>query len=190
MRKNQRANQLSQMSAAAIFFSAFGALWIALSFHLWKMLNWPTACAIALGLTLLLLTALSVRHAANEEPTKAKKPEAARARNWINAILGVAITALYFGLSRLHMEACFPSALTAVVGVHKFALARAFHFAPYYAMGAVLLIWAGISVIVAPMEEMQAVTALGTGLILWLGAAITLVVAVRNLRRSIESLSC
>jgi hypothetical protein len=48
----------------------------------------------------------------------------------------------------------------------------------------VLVAWASVSVLLVPAEHLQGVTALGTGLILWMSAVITLALAGVAIRRS------
>jgi hypothetical protein len=89
-----------------------------------------------------------------------------------------------FSFARLHIDAYVMSAITAIVGLHMFPLARLFRYPLHYATGTVLVAWAGASVLVLPVEEMQGLTALGTGIILWLSAAVTLTIAIRMSRQS------
>jgi hypothetical protein len=48
----------------------------------------------------------------------------------------------------------------------------------------VLVLWASASVLFVPVDRLQGVSALGTGIVLWLSAAITLTLAIAMARRS------
>ena len=70
------------------------------------------------------------------------------------------------------------SAITAIVGLHMFPLARLFRYWPHYVAGAALVVWAAASVVLVSREQLQGVAALGTGAILWISAAATLAMAI------------
>jgi hypothetical protein len=74
------------------------------------------------------------------------------------------------------------SAITAIVGLHMFPLARVFRYPLHYVTGSALVGWAAASALLFPKDEMQGSTALGTGLILWLSALVTLALAMRAVR--------
>jgi len=179
-----KTREIRRLAASAIFFSSFGAIWLALAFHAWKILSVTAGLSIALGAALLLSIAVTLLRNSKRGAAEAANPAKARARNWINVILGVAITGLYFAMSRMHLDPYFPSALTALVGLHKFALARAFQFVPYRVVGAVLLAWAIGSAAFIPPEQLPGWACLGTGVMLWLSAAVTLSLAWSAIRQS------
>jgi len=66
-------------------------------------------------------------------------------------------------------------------------LARLFRYAPHYWSGAVLVVWAAASAVLVPYEHLQGITALGTGVILWINAAVTLALAIPAARQSAPS---
>jgi hypothetical protein len=53
-----------------------------------------------------------------------------------------------------------------------------------------MLTWAVASVVFVPVDDLQGIAALGTGMILWLSAGVTLVLAFRAARRPAEPLAC
>jgi hypothetical protein len=71
-----------------------------------------------------------------------------------------------------------------------FPLARIFRYTAHYRAGAILLAWALASVLFVPVDDLQGITALGTGLILWLSAALTLTLAFKAARQSVETQAC
>jgi hypothetical protein len=105
-----------------------------------------------------------------------------RAFKWINIIQWVAVAVVAFTFAHFGMDAYVVSAITAIVGLHMFPLARLFRYPPHYVTGAALVGWAAASVLLFSKDEMQGSTALGTGLILWLSALVTLALAVRAVR--------
>jgi uncharacterized membrane protein YfcA len=100
----------------------------------------------------------------------------------------IAVFVVAFALAKLHLDAYIMNAITFIVGLHMFPLARLFRYPPHYAAGAVLVAWAAASVFMTPVEHLQGITALGTGAILWLSAAVTLTLALSDARQSADSL--
>jgi hypothetical protein len=102
-----------------------------------------------------------------------------RAFAWINVIQWVAIFLVIVALGKLHLDAYFTSAITAIIGLHMFPLARLFHYPLHYATGALLVGWAVASAVFVQADQMQGTTAMGTGGILWISAAVTLTIAIQ-----------
>jgi hypothetical protein len=111
-------------------------------------------------------------------------PALGRTFAWINAVQWAAVAIVAVTLNKLHLDAYVMCAITAIVGLHMFPLARLFHYAPHYGSGAALVAWAVVSAVVVPTAQLQGVSALGTGMILWISAAVTLVLALRAARCS------
>ena len=182
--KIETSNQLCGRARHAIFFAGFGALWLALALNVLKILSVPIALSLVLALAVLLASALYLLHLAKQWPRVPCDPAVGRALAWINALLGISIAALFFALRRLNLDAYFLSALTAIVGVHKLSLARLFRYSPYYAAGAVLIVWSAVSILFVPVEDLPQIAALGTGIFLWFSAAATLAMTLRDARQS------
>jgi hypothetical protein len=53
-----------------------------------------------------------------------------------------------------------------------------------------MLAWAVASVVFVPVEDLQGIAALGTGVILWISAAVTLALALQAARQSAEMQAC
>ena len=85
------------------------------------------------------------------------------------------------------MDAYTTSAITTIVGLHLFPLARLFRYPLHYLTGGLLVVWAAASAALVPMAEMQGTTSLGTGVILWLSAAATLGLALQASRQPIAA---
>ena len=150
--KIQTANQLSGRATGAIFFSAFGALWILLSLYAKEQLNAATVSSVMAGLALLLLAATKLIRESKNWPRVPDDPAMGRAFAWINAVQWVAIAAVAFGFAKLHIDAYVMSAITAIVGLHLFPLARLFRYTPHYATGTVLVVWAAASALFVPVD--------------------------------------
>lgn len=181
------ANQLSGRATGALFFVGFGSLWLFLSLYALERLNVATVSGLVLGLVILVLAALSLLRAAKRWPRVPDDPVVGRAFAWINAIQWIAVFAVAFTLAKLHQEAYIMNAITAIVGLHMFPLARLFHYPPHYFAGGVLVAWAAASAVFVPVEHLQGVSALGTGVILWLCAAVTLAITLPAARQPASS---
>jgi hypothetical protein len=116
-------------------------------------------------------------------------PAIGRAFGWINAIQWIAVGAVAFTFAKLHIDAYVMSAITAIVGLHLFPFARLFRNRLHYGTGALLVAWALASALLVPIDHMQGIAALGTGAILWLSAAVTLIIALQSARQSADPLA-
>ncbi len=173
------ANQLSGRAIGSIFFSSFGALWIALALYIKQTLSIDLAIGIGAGLAALLLTAFWLMRRAKRFPRLPEDKAIGRAFNRINAIQWIAVAIVGFTFARLHIDVYVLSAITAIVGIHMFPLAKLFRYPLHNVTGAVLVAWASASVLFVPTDHLQSTTAIGTGIILWLSAAMTLALAIR-----------
>jgi hypothetical protein len=179
MKDSQTANQLSGRAIGAMFFAGFGAIWLALSLYALERLDAATVGALLLGLVVLVAAALYLLREAKRWPRVPDDPAIGRAFGWVNAIQWVAVAAVAFGFARLHIDAYVLSAITAIVGLHMFPLARLFRYTPHYVTGAMLVAWSVASIFMAPVDHLQGVTALGTGTILWLSAAVSVALGLQ-----------
>jgi MFS family permease len=177
MKNIQTANQLSGMAIGSIFAAVFGAIWLALSLYALEQLRAATVCGVLLGLAVLVLAARHLLREAKRWPRVPDDPALRRVFMWVNAVQWIAVFVVAFTLARLRLDAYIMNAITAIVGLHMFPLARLFRYPPHYATGAVLVAWAVFSVFLVPVERLQGVTSLGTGAILWFSAAVTLTLA-------------
>jgi hypothetical protein len=175
----QTANQLRGRAVGAMFFACFGTGWIFLGLAAKQFINGGTASGTVSGMMVLLLAAAYLMRRAKSWPRVSKVPARGRAFAWINAIQWTAVAIIAFSFSRLHIDAYTTSAITAIIGLHLFPLARLFQYSMHSATGTVLVGWAVASALLVPVAEMQGTTALGTGTILWTSAAVTLGLALR-----------
>lgn len=189
MRNLPTANQLSGRAIGSIFFAVFGALWILLSLYVKQILGVVTVSWVALDLLVLLTTAIWLLRQAKRFPKAPEDPARNRAFKRINAAQWIAIFLVAFAFGRLHLDAYVMSAITAIVGLHLFPLAKLFRYPLHYITGAVLVAWGGGSVLFVSAQHLQGTVALGTGIILWLSAFMTLIVAATVTRRAVTPYS-
>ncbi len=173
------ANQLCGRAIGSIFFSGFGALWIGLALYIKQTLSVDLAIGIGAGLAALLLTAIWLMRRAKLFPKLPEDRAMGRQFSRINAIQWIAVAIVGFAFARLRIDAYVLSAITAIVGIHMFPLAKLFRYPLHNVTGAVLVAWASASVLLVPTDHLQSATAIGTGIILWLSAATTLALAVK-----------
>lgn len=169
-----------------LVISIFGALWLLLGLAAREWLSLPTVLALAAGLGALVVAALVLqRRATAALPGEAVDPEEQRriGRTFgrVNAIQWAAIIFIAVALGRFHLDAYTPAAVTVVVGLHFFPLARLFRHPQHHLTGALLVAWGAICPLLLPRETLQSTTAFGTGALLWVSAAITLGRAFRQL---------
>jgi hypothetical protein len=187
MQTIQTANQLSGRATGALFFAGFGGLWIALALYALERLNAATVTGFLAGFAILVLPALSLLRAAKRWPRLPDDPAIGRAFNRVNAAQWIAVFIVAFALHWRHLDAYVMCAITAIVGLHLFPLARLFRYTPHYWSGAVLMAWASVSAVMISTEKLQGISALGTGMILWVSAAVTLALAWSAARQSTNS---
>jgi len=186
MTNTQTANQLAGRAIGSLFFAGFGALWLFLSLYAREMLNAGTVLSVLLGLALLLGATVPVFREARRWPRVPDDPAMGRAFAWVNAIQWTAVAIVAFSFAKFHIDAYVLSAITAIVGLHMFPLARLFRYPLHYVTGGLLTAWGAASAALLPVEHMQGITAFGTGLILWVSAAVTLVLAMQAARQPVH----
>jgi len=184
MQRIETANQLSGRATGALFCAGFGALWLGLSFYAMGWLSVTTVAAILVGLAALVAAALQLMSEAKRWPQVPDDPAVGRAFAWINAAEWIAVGVTAFALAKLHLDAYVMCAITAIVGLHMFPLGRLFKYPAHYRAGAIMVLWAVASAVLVPLEHLQGVSALGTGILLWSAAAVNLAIAFRDARRS------
>lgn len=176
------ANRIGGRAVGALFFAGFGAIWLLLGLYAKERLSAASLGLLACGTAALLCGAVFLLRRAKALPRTPADPAMARAFQWINIVQWAAVAVVAVAFARLHIDAYVISAITAIVGLHMFPLARLFRYPLHYATGAILVAWATASTLLFSKDEMQGSTALGTGLILWLSAFVTLALALRAVR--------
>ena len=189
MAQELTANRIGGRAVGALFFTGFGAIWLLLGLYAKERLTAAPLSMVACGTVALAGGAFFLLRRAKALPRTPQDPAMARAFKWINIIQWAAVAVVAFAFARLGIDAYVISAITAIVGLHMFPLARVFRYAMHYVTGSALVGWAAVSVLLFPKDEMQGPTALGTGLILWLSALVTLALAMRALRAPVTASS-
>jgi hypothetical protein len=173
-----------------IFFAAFGAGWIAMGLYGAGQLGVVPVLMVAACTMVLLAGAAYLSREAERFPHVAKDPKQGRIFAWVNLAQWIAVAIVAVSFARLHIDHYVINAITAIIGLHMLPLARLFRYTPHYLTGAVLVAWAVASMWLAPGENLQSVTAIGTGLLLWLSAAATLGLALALARRAPVEMAC
>ena len=181
------ANELTGRGTGILFLSGFGTLWLALGFYATEQLRPLIIAALAAGILIFVSGALRLFRAAKRWPTVPDDPAVSRAFNQINAGQWIAVGVVAFTLSKLHLSAYVLNAVTAIVGLHFFPLARIFRLPLHYLVGAVMVLWAAATLCFVSHDSLQGIDALGTGAILWSYSALMLVRALRAIELSSES---
>jgi hypothetical protein len=189
MKDFPNANQLSGRAIGSIFFACFGTGWLFLALTAKQIINPATVAGTVAGMVALLLTAAYLMRQAKRWPRVPDDPAIGRAFGRVNAIQWIAIAVTAFTLGRLHLDAYTPSAVAGVVGLHMFPLARLFRYPLHHATGALLLGWAVATAVFVPAAELQGTAALGTGIILWLSAVVTLAIALRAAAQPMQAVA-
>jgi len=183
------ANQLSGRAIGSMFFAGFGTGWFFLALAAKQRITFATVSGVLLGMSILFLTAFYLLRQSKRWPRVPDDPAVRRAFGWINAIQWIAVAIVAFSFSKLHVDAYVISAIAAIIGLHLFPLARLFRYPLHYGTGTLLLAWAVASAMFVPVDQMQGTAALGTGIILWLSAVVTLAVGVNAARQPVPAQS-
>jgi hypothetical protein len=178
------ANEIKGRAIGAIFFAAFGTLWVGLALYALECLRPASIAWLGMILMVLLVMARWVLRQGKRYPSVTDDPSLAHTFNRVNIIQWIAVGITAFTFARLHLDAYILSAITAIVGFHLFPLARLFRYRPHYFTGGLLCAWAASSALFLPVERMQGLTAMGTGMLLLASSYLTLNLATAKLRRS------
>jgi len=187
MQTSPTANQLQGRSIGATFFACFGAFWILLALYIKEVMNVGSVTWLGMILLVLLTTAVWLYRQASRFPKTPEDPARGRTFMRINAIQWIAVSIVAFSFARLHLDAFVMCAITAIVGLHLFPLARLFRYPMHYVTGSALVTWAALSSSLVPVEHLQGISAMGTGIILIVSAWTTLILAATAVRRTATS---
>lgn len=168
------ANQLTGRAVGSLFFIGFGIVWLMLALYVPERLSMGAVLGIVLTAAGLAVAALYLMSCARRFPRVSEDRRRKRLFHWINGGQWISIFLVVMILDRLHLGVYGATAIATIVAVHMFPLARIFRYRMHYATGGMLLLWAVGTLLFAPTEHLQGITALGTGAILWLSAAVTL----------------
>lgn len=176
MNSKLTANELTGRAIGSIFFTLFGTIWIFLGLFAGQRLNGVLITVCCCIPAAMLYAAMTLFRSAQRFPLVAEDPAMKRGFNRVNLVQWIAIIAAVFVCNYVHHGEFIPSVITVIVGLHMFPLARIFRYPLHYVTGAALTLWGVASFFIQP-EGMQSTTALGSGIILWVSATLTLVMA-------------
>ena len=177
------ANSLRGRAIGTMFFAFFGGFWFLIALYAREQLSVASISAVLLGMLALGLAACNLMRLSSQFPRVPEDSAIGRKFSLINLIQWTAIAILVPTLGKLHLDVYVPTAITFIVGLHMLPLARLFRYPQHNITGCVLIVWAGAAMLIAPADSMQSTTCIGTGAILWLSGAVTLVRAFRAVRQ-------
>lgn len=182
MSEELTANRIGGRATGALFFAGFGLLWLLLGLYAKQQMTGVNLAGVLAGFGALGAAAAMLLRKAKSLPRVPDDKRMGRIFGIVNAVQWGAVAVVAFSFSRLHIDAFVMGAITAIVGLHMLPLARLFRYPMHYVTGIVLLAWGGASCLLFSRDAMQGSTALGTGVILWANAVVTLVLAGRAVR--------
>lgn len=191
MKVKQTAEAISGGAKGVLFAVGFGSLWLCTGLLVMHWLNIVSGAVVAIifamltipAFRLLRLMARAPKNGINAEQERQIK----RTFGLVNTIQWVAIVVAVVLFGVFHLGKFIVPAITAIVGLHLFPLARLFRYSAHYVTGALLILWSGGVVIMLHRRDIPSIGALGTGTILLLSAAYTLAVATRAAKYVLES---
>ena len=169
------ANELEGRAKGVLFSTGFGTVWFLIALYTRQSLMTIAVMPVLLGVLPFIAAIIVLRRRTADFPYEPRNHELGLAFGHINATEWIAIVAVSFVLSYLHLDLYIPSSIAVIVGLHMFPLARLFHYSPHYATGSALILWAAVSLFVVPPLRLQSVTCFGAGVIQWLSAVLGLV---------------
>lgn len=184
MKAIENAKQLKSRAIGAMIFAGFGGVWVALALYAKERLNFPSIAGVALVLCGMQLAGVSLIRHSRRLPTVADDPRRNRQFHVVNALQWIAAFIVANILANLHLNAYIVPAIAGIVGLHLFPLARVFGDRQHYVTGSLLISWAAGASLLVPANSLPGTAALGAGTILWLSAAVTLVLAYEATRQS------
>jgi hypothetical protein len=162
-------------AVGTIFLSLFGAAWIIL-----PLINRNSAPALyvpPVSITLLLLWRAGIllrrtAAAARSQMDPGYRRKIGRVFGIVNAVQWTLVFLATTLLPRFGLGWLIVPAIVIIVGLHFFPLARLFDLHLYYATGIALVGWAVVIALASRTTLVPMITAVGTGTLLWVTAAI------------------
>ena len=189
MKRIVSRNELRGRAIGALVSNGFGVIWMVMALRIGGV-DSPLALGAVLvcGAVLLAGTLLLFREARRRPPAR-EHTDMWRGFAWALGLEALAIVVGLSILARLHLEIYDLSLIAAIVGLHMFPLARIFRYQQHYVTGAVMVAWVLLTVWLAPQSKVLTVTALGTGVILWLSGVAIVLLARHLLRRTLPAVT-
>jgi hypothetical protein len=173
MQTELTANRVRSIATGIMVFAGFGAGWLFWSLSMRRGITGATATGIWMGMLALFVAAIFIWRQAKRWPRVPDDPRVGRTFGWVNAVQWTAIFVAGFICKRYSWDLYFPSAVTAIVGLHFYPLARLFRNPLHYGTGTALVLWAFAAATIGA-DRLQGITAMGTGALLWAAALVTI----------------
>ncbi len=160
-----------------IFLSLFGAAWIILS--LLNRNSAPVLYVPPVLITLLLVWGASIALRRNSAEARSQMDPSYRRKigrvfGIINAVQWTLVFIAAKLLGRFDLSWLIVPVIIIIVGLHLFPLAKLFDRNLFYSAGVALVVWAITIALVSRTTLVPMITAIGTGILLWITAAILL----------------
>lgn len=165
----------SGRAVGAIFFTLFGAAWLAL-WYAQTGAGGPLGWLVIAAEALILLGFAGWKYVGNRSAPAdtnalADRRRANRVFKWANAAQWVLIFGVSEILSRFGHAAWIVPAVLGIVGLHFMPLGAVFRYRPHYITGGALITLAAIYPVLAVQGPTDPVGLFGAGMILWASAA-------------------
>ena len=170
----------------ALFFTFFGAAWLVLAAYAFGHLDKLAVVAIAVGLILLVSSAVRLLGRGKDAGQNAF-PEEEQKRNdrifgIVNAVTWVSVFLVFQIFPRVGLgELIFP-AVVLIVGIHFFPMPPLFRHRANLVTGAVMVVWAILCPLMFHGDRMIGFVAAGAGVALWVSAVWALRTATQLLK--------
>jgi len=178
MKNEITANSLSGRALGALILAGFGGAWLVLGEYVREQLSAAFFMGMAVFMLAVILASMILFRRAKYARREPDDPRIGKAFRGINTIQWIAIFIVASALHHYRHDEYTVSAIALIVGAHFLPLARIFQYRPHYVTGSVLMAWALWTAVAIPADTMQGVCAIGTGIILWASAIITLLLAL------------
>lgn len=168
------AQQLQWRSRGALLLTACGVVWLLWGLYAGERLSVLTVLGVLVPGAALAAAARRLLRQAGRLPRGAEDTLAPWIFAWTNAAQWSAVVLLALQLHRSHLDRYDASAIAATVALHVFVLAQLLRSWTLHVTAAALLVWIISALLIAPWHP-AALTAFGTGVILWLLTPVILV---------------
>lgn len=187
--KIETADQIRHKATGLLVETVFGAVWFSIALVSENMFSTENPAAVfvrvcvLLPVCCLLTAAVWLFKKAKRRPQAQPGPSLRKKLFLIIFVTYTLFGASAFALQRLHLDAYIIPVLAIFVGGHFLPEGRLFGNRPMIASGVVMIFWALAAMVCLPVAHLASFTAIGCGLILWHGAAMTLAAATDGLRQ-------
>ena len=170
----------------SFILAGFGTAWLLLGLDAMHRLSWQRALACALPGTAIVATAVVLRQRARTLPeghwTATQIARAKRLFKLANLAQWIAIPVAIVLLNLMHRPEFIAPVIGIIVGLHFFPMAVGFRQKQNYLTGALLVAWNIGCMLLLAGERLSGVSSFGNGLVLLVSIAVTLAIALGQIR--------